>query len=238
MGKLVIAIATALVLAACTADETPDSGTTGTSAATASPRQDPAPSTNASEQGTFLVRQGQEELYREKFQRIGDRIESTISHPAGGERVEQELRLKGDGTVESVSARVFSESDQPTQEWTVRMDRGTALMQLSFEGGTPESQSITVPPGTVPLLVNDSIILIEQVLRHATKAAGDSQQVSVLTVPEESSEPTAMNVTVTFNGPREARIEAPDRTLDVTTDGEGRILSARDTNEGITIQRE
>ena len=204
---------------------TVDTAATQTSAA--------APS--AEERGAFVVRKGGSEVYRETFHRAGERVTSTIVEPEKKRRVEQVLTLRADGTVQSVQVQVYDASNNLTEQWTVRVEGGSATVEGSESGGAPQTATMDVPPGTIPIPVSDSVVMVEQILRHRTKVGGDSDRVPVLSFG--GGKPSVDNVTVAFSGTNTARVQGTDTTLDVVTDGQGHLVSATDQKQGVTVER-
>lgn len=232
-----VAALSLVIFAACQAEEprqtaaevTPPSSTTadaGVPSAAAAP---------AEVQGAFVVRKGGSEAYRETFHRTADRVTSTLVGPENQRRAEQVLSIRPDGTVASVEVKVYDGSNQITQQWVIRIEGGTAKIEGSEKGGAPQQASMDVPPDTIPVPVNDSIVSVEQILRHRTRVGGNRDQVSVLSFAD--GKPSVDNVTVTFTGTNQARIEGTGASVDVVTDGQGHIVSGRDEKQGVTIER-
>lgn len=229
-------LAIAVLLAAACNTETARTTANETAAPGAAPVSTPAGAQASNEDtGVFVVNQGDRELYREAFQRAANRVSSTISHPAGGDRVEQVATLGEAGTVEQMTVTVYDQSGAETQRWTVAIQGESAQISGQAQGSEPQQVQVPVPANTIPVPVNESIVMTEQILRVASRLGADRQNVSVLSMRE--GEPEVDQVTVTFDGPQSARIAGEETAIDVVTDGQGRIVSARDESQNITIRR-
>lgn len=199
----------------------------------------PAQSTRASssqDSGVFVVSRDGGQLYRESFQRSGDQISSTIGSQAGGERVEQTATLGQDGAVEQIIVTVHDAEGAETQRWKIAVDGENVSVEGSAAGQEQQQVQLQVPRNTIPVPVNESVVMVEQIIRHARRLGGDAQQVPLLSIRE--GKPSVDNVSVTFSGTRNVRVQGTDDSLEVETDSEGRILSARDPGRNISIQRE
>lgn len=231
MRTLILSVAF-FSLAAC--DREPPAQTTmqpGTTA-NASPG---TRTSSAGDSGVFIVSRDGGELYRESFQGSGDGISSTIASQAGGERVEQNVTLGADGAVEQVIVTVHDSGGTESQRWKIAVD-GENVTVEGRAGGQEQQAQMQVPRNTIPVPVDESVMMVEQIIRHARQLGGETQQVSLLSIKE--GKPSVDNVSVTFTDARNVRVQGTDSSLEVETDADGRILSARDPGQNVVIERE
>lgn len=240
MKGLVLLLGFALV--ACTADEhemavTTSSMPTDMAVVETVPVEDTSATSSAAGamNGAFVVRKNGNDVYRETFQRGSERVSSTITVPETGQRVEQVVELRPDGTVESVAVQVFDRASQVTERWSVSMQNGSALVE-GAEGKAPQQRvTMNVPANTIPVPVNDSIVMAEQIVRHATKMGGNGDAIDVLSFSD--GKPSVDKVRVSFTGANRARIEGTGTSMEVVTDGQGHIVSGQDQTQGVTVER-
>lgn len=189
----------------------------------------------AEEEGVFVVERNGAPLLTERFTRTADRLTTELS-AEGEERVTQTATLTPDGTVSRLELRVFAagaDAGAPPRERAVMRLRGdTAVVHVQEEGRANTALS-AVPDGTIVFPLEESVAMVEQVLRRARQVGGERVEVPVLTEGGETQ-----RLTVTFTGPTTALVEGEGTELSATVDSVGRLLAARSESRGLTIRRE
>lgn len=196
---------------------------------------DTVPSAGEAEEGVFVVERNGAPLLTERFTRTADRLTTELS-AEGEERVTQTAMLAPDGTVSRLELRVFAPDadagDAPRERAVVHLRGDTAVVHV-LEEGRANTARAAVPDGTVVFPLEESVAMVEQVLRRARQVGGQRMEVPVLMAGGETR-----RLTVTFTGPTTALIEGEDTDLTVTVDADGRLLAGRSESRGLTIRRE
>lgn len=187
----------------------------------------------AAERGTFTLSQDTLTII-ERFSRTPERLESELA-AEGQERLVQELQLNPDASVRRMEVRIYEAGAQPgaqpAERLVITFDGDSATAE-GTEGGQTQRQRFAAPGGPVPIPVEESAVMLEQVLMRARKIGGEQVQVPII-----SGEGEIVNLSVTFTGPGQARVEAEGTRLDLRTDAQGRLLSGSNEGGNLTIRR-
>lgn len=193
---------------------------------------DPPKVAETVERGAFVVTREGKILYREQFARSAKRLEADIAASGENARVLQLLELNPDATVRSATVETQGGAGK-SETMRVAVADTRALVEVVDRKGVPASSTVTIPRGAIPNLVPESLAVLEQVIRRAKVLGGKQVRIPVL--------PGTMRpqwVYLTMTAPDSVQIDAASARIDAKIDGEGRLLSASEPNQKITIRRE
>jgi hypothetical protein len=183
------------------------------------------------ERGAFVVVRDGKPLYREQFIRTPTRFESDVAASGANERVLQQVQLNPDATVVSTYVRIFSAGGVEQMGILIRGEN--AAVEIIDRKGVSQTKQGKVPPGTIPSPVPESLMVLEQVIRRARVIGGSSVDVPIL-----PGTLKVQRVKVIFRSADTAEVRTADATILAKIDAAGRLLSATEPNQKITIRRE
>lgn len=185
------------------------------------------------ETGTFVVTQGGSELGTETFTRSGSTLETELTI-AGQGTLATTATLGAEATVGRVELRILppgSPDAEPTQTLAAEFRQDSAYLEqpIGVDAGSTDAAAGTIP------YINPSPSYMEQIIRRARWVDGSEVTVQIWVPGPDGGRVTPAHVT--FEGDS-ASLTLGDVTVDITTDADGRLLSAEVPAQGLTIERQ
>lgn len=203
---------------------------TSTSAApTAVPVAAAAPAPE--ERGTFVVSREGQVLMQETFVRRGGALASEITSPTAPGKFTQRASVNADESVSKTAMEVTGGRDDRVR-LAIEVD-GTKATVDAYDGRQSNRETLVVPSAAIPMPVNESMVMLEQVVRRARASGRNPAEVVI--VPKSL---LPVKVRVEFQGADAARVSTPDSVIDVKLDAKGRILSGTEPRQRLTITRQ
>ncbi|MGH7719254.1 MAG: hypothetical protein ACREON_10465 [Gemmatimonadaceae bacterium] len=201
------------------------------------PAAQPAePAAASVERAEFVLRQGDSALVTERFTRTADSVSGELGG-SGGPRVTYRAAVARDETIPAITLRLFAPGDtaagaRPTQSVAGTMQGDSAVIRVT-EADSVRTVRHQVPAGTV-FSLNASTVLLEQMVRRARMAGGDTARVSILPLNRGGQVVTAV---VHFVRPDSAHLSVGGAEVHLRVDDRGRILGGRVPAQGLVIER-
>ena len=186
----------------------------------------------AAERATFVLAQGESELFTETFTRTADRLEAEITAP-NGERASLVATLRPDATVSRLEVRQLTVPPGTAQASTVIELGGDSMTITAIQGIETETTRAPAIPGAIPF-VNPSTTLMDQIVRRARVIGGDT--VVVPLVAQAGSGGQAVDARVVFE-PGRARIQLGAVEIVLDLDAQGRVTGGGVPLQGLTLIR-
>lgn len=185
------------------------------------------------ETGTFTLLQGDAAIATETFYRTAERLETTLEI-ANQATLVSRADLAPDATIRRLEIEVHgpdgAEGEPIETSAATFAAEGVTLEQPI--GNVLNQEPQPVEEGAIPY-VNPSPSYMEQVVRRARALGGDEVRVGIW-MP---GQPLAETAVVSFSD-GEATLDLAGIVIQVTTDDDGRLLSATIPAQGVSIIRE
>lgn len=212
-------------------DTTATPGPAATSATTATTGTTLPPAPEPQDRGTFAVLENGRPIVAETFIRGTDRFAAEITAATTPERAVQRAMLRPDGSVASVDVITMGGEASGTR-LLLRMEGKNAIIERHV-GTKMHRETLVVDERSIPMPINESIIMLEQVIRRARAIGGRTVQVPIITRNLQQE-----RVTVTFEGADTSRVLARDAIIIAKIDAQGRLLGATVPNQRVVIARQ
>jgi hypothetical protein len=223
-----------LLIAACSKTEQPaaptataaDATTTTATATTTSAAPAPVP---VQDRGEFQVLENGKAIIAETFLRGADRFAAEITASTTPERAVQRAMLRPDGSVASVDVVAIGGESSGTR-LVLRVEGKNATIER-YVGTKMHRETLVVVEHSIPMPINESIIMLEQVILRAKAIGGKTVDVPIITRNLQQE-----HVKVMFEGDQ-ARVTSRDSMIIAKLDAQGRLLAASVPGQRMAIVR-
>ena len=185
------------------------------------------------ETGTFTLTQNGTVIATERFTRSATLLETRLE-VVNQATLQTRGTLRPDGTVSRLAVRVFGPggvTGEPVQTSAVNFAGELATFEQPI--GEPAGEPKEVDEGVVPY-VNPSPAFMEQILRRARLVGGDTVAIPVWTPGPGGGQ--VIGAVIAFDGDG-GTLSMGGVAVEITTDGVGRLLSARVPAQSLVVER-